>query len=55
MLQDIKLGRVDPKLLLTASRSSLGPCDGVEEHFFAMGTDKKVLHPLVQRLLPGKR
>lgn len=33
----------------------LGPCDGVEEHFFAMGTDKKVLHPLVQRLLPGKR
>ena len=33
----------------------LGPCDGVEEHFFAMGTDKKVLHPLVQRLLPVKR
>ena len=29
-----------------------GPCEGVEEHFFAIGTDKKVLHPLVQRLLP---
>ncbi len=32
----------------------LGPCEGVEEHFFAIGTDKKVLHPLVQRLLPPK-
>jgi LysR family transcriptional activator of nhaA len=27
-------------------------CEGVEEHFFAIGTEKKVLHPLVQRLLP---
>jgi LysR family transcriptional regulator, transcriptional activator of nhaA len=30
-------------------------CDGVEEHFFAIGTEKKVLHPLVQRLLPPSR
>lgn len=29
----------------------LGPCDGVNEHFFAIGTEKKVRHPLVQRLL----
>jgi LysR family transcriptional activator of nhaA len=29
----------------------LGPCDGVSEHYFAIGTDKKVLHPLVQQLL----
>lgn len=29
----------------------LDPCDGVEEYFFAIGTEKKVLHPLVQRLL----
>jgi LysR family transcriptional activator of nhaA len=29
----------------------LGPCEGVTEHFFAIGTEKKVLHPLVQRLL----
>ncbi|MDP2034542.1 MAG: LysR family transcriptional regulator [Polaromonas sp.] len=29
----------------------LGPCEGVSEHFFAIGTEKKVLHPLVQRLL----
>lgn len=32
----------------------IGPCDGVEEHFFAVGTEKKVLHPLVQRLLPAR-
>ena len=30
----------------------VGPCDGVEEHFFAIGAHKKVLHPLVQKLLP---
>lgn len=29
----------------------LGPCEGVTEHFFAIGADKKVRHPLVQRLL----
>jgi LysR family transcriptional activator of nhaA len=29
----------------------LGHCDGVSEHFFAIGTEKKVQHPLVQRLL----
>ena len=29
----------------------LGPCEGVSEHFFAIGTEKKVHHPLVQRLL----
>ncbi len=28
-----------------------GLCDGVIEHFFAIGTEKKVQHPLVQRLL----
>ena len=29
----------------------VGPCTGVVEHFFAIGTEKKVQHPLVQRLL----
>jgi LysR family transcriptional activator of nhaA len=31
------------------------PCEGVQEHFFAIGTARKVQHPLVQRLLtqPG--
>lgn len=33
----------------------LGPCEGVEEHFFAIGTGKKVLHPLVQRILSTRR
>ena len=31
-----------------------GPGEGVEEHFFAIGTDKKVVHQLVPRLLPVK-
>jgi LysR family transcriptional regulator, transcriptional activator of nhaA len=29
----------------------IGRSEGVEEHFYAIGTEKKVLHPLVQRLL----
>ncbi len=33
----------------------LGSCAGIEETFFAIGTEKKVLHPLVQRLLPAGR
>ncbi len=33
----------------------IGRCDGVEEHFYAIGTEKKVVHPLVQRLLPDRR
>ncbi|HEX2541309.1 MAG TPA: LysR family transcriptional regulator [Caldimonas sp.] len=32
----------------------VGACDGVEEQFLAIGTEKKVLHPLVQRLLAGR-
>ena len=27
------------------------PCDGVEERYWAIGTEKRVQHPLVQRLL----
>ena len=29
-------------------------CDGVAEHFYAIGAHKKVLHPLVQKLLPER-
>ena len=29
----------------------VGLCDGVQEHFYAIGTARKVQHPLVQRLL----
>jgi len=31
----------------------VGSCDGVEEHFLAIGTEKKVQHPLVRRILAG--
>jgi LysR family transcriptional regulator, transcriptional activator of nhaA len=30
----------------------VGACDGVQENFFAIAAQKKVLHPLVQQLLP---
>ena len=33
----------------------VGVCEGVEEHFFAIGAHKKILHPLVQKLLPTQR
>lgn len=32
----------------------IGRCAGVEEQFFAIGSEKKVVHPLVQRLLPRR-
>ncbi len=32
----------------------VGRSDDLAEQFFAIGTEKKVLHPLVQRLLPSK-
>ncbi|WP_341888724.1 LysR family transcriptional regulator [Variovorax sp. YR752] len=33
----------------------IGPCEGVEEHYHAIGTEKKVAHPLVQRLLAHRK
>jgi LysR family transcriptional activator of nhaA len=33
----------------------VGPCEGVEERLYAIGTEKKVAHPLVQRLLAARR
>ena len=45
---------VQDELLARYGLVNVGPCDGVEEHFFAIGTEKKVLHPLVQRLLPAQ-
>jgi LysR family transcriptional regulator, transcriptional activator of nhaA len=32
----------------------VGPCEGVEEHYYAIVAQKKLLHPLVQMLLPAK-
>lgn len=31
----------------------IGDCDGVEDHYYAIGTERRIMHPLVQRLLPG--
>jgi LysR family transcriptional regulator, transcriptional activator of nhaA len=45
---------IEDELLQRYGVERIGVCDGVEEHFFAIGTEKKVLHPLVQRLLPAK-
>jgi LysR family transcriptional activator of nhaA len=33
----------------------VGTCDDVEERLYAIGTERKVLHPLVARLLAGAR
>jgi LysR family transcriptional regulator, transcriptional activator of nhaA len=43
---------VQDQLISRYDVQRLGPCTGVDEHFFAIGTEKKVMHPLVQRLLP---
>lgn len=42
---------VDDDLVKRYSVKRFGRCDDVEERFFAIGTEKKVSHPLVQRLL----
>jgi len=42
---------VHDDLLAKYAVQSLGQCEGVVEDFFAIGTEKKVQHPLVQRLL----
>jgi LysR family transcriptional regulator, transcriptional activator of nhaA len=46
---------IDQKLTSRYDVKRIGPCEGVEEHFFAIGTEKKVAHPYVQRLLPAGR
>lgn len=42
---------VHDELLAHYDVQRLGPCEGVKENFFAIGTEKKVQHPLVQQLL----
>ena len=42
---------VHDDLLAHYAVQRLGSCVGVTEHFFAIGTEKKVHHPLVQSLL----
>jgi LysR family transcriptional regulator, transcriptional activator of nhaA len=45
---------VHDDLLARYQVKRVGACEGIEEHFFAIGTEKKVLHPLVQRLVAGR-
>jgi LysR family transcriptional activator of nhaA len=42
---------VQDDLLADPGMQCLGPCEGVMENFFAIGSEKKVQHPLVLRLL----
>jgi LysR family transcriptional regulator, transcriptional activator of nhaA len=32
----------------------IGACDGIEERFYVVATEKRIVHPLVQRLLPAR-
>lgn len=45
---------VDSKLSQRYEVQYIAPCHGLDEHFYAIGTEKRVMHPLVQRLLPGR-
>jgi LysR family transcriptional activator of nhaA len=42
---------VHDELMARYAVKRLGGCDGVEEHYCAIGTERRVHHPLVQRLL----
>jgi LysR family transcriptional activator of nhaA len=46
---------VHEQLLSRYGVKRIGRCEGVEEMFYAIGTEKKVSHPLVQRLLAQGR
>ena len=46
---------VHDELLDRYAVQRIAHCDGVEDRYFAIGTERKVVHPLVQRLLPAGR
>jgi LysR family transcriptional regulator, transcriptional activator of nhaA len=46
---------VHDELIARYAVKRIGPCDGVEEQFFAIGTERKVHHPLVQRILQARQ
>lgn len=43
---------IHDELIESYNVKRVGACDGVAEQFYAIGAQKKVLHPLVQKLLP---
>lgn len=46
---------VHDDLVMRYGVKRVGRCDDVEESFFAIGNEKKVSHPLVQRMLSSRR
>jgi LysR family transcriptional activator of nhaA len=42
---------VEDALLKRSGVRLIGACDGVQEHYYAISTERKVMHPLVQQLL----
>lgn len=38
-------------LLRRSQARLIGACDGVQEHYFAISTERRVMHPLVQQML----
>ncbi len=45
---------VHEELLARYRVKRVGPCEGIDEHFFAIGTERKVQHPLVAQLLHAR-
>lgn len=45
---------VHEELLARYRVERVGPCEGIEEHYFAIGTERKVQHPLVAQLLHAR-
>lgn len=46
--------RVHEELVRQYRVRRIGPCDAVEEHYFAISAERRVQHPLVHRLLAGR-
>ena len=38
-------------LLQRSQVQLIGACEGVQEHYYAISTERKVMHPLVQQVL----
>lgn len=47
------LEQIEEDLVTRYRVAPVGRCDGVEEAFFAIGTERRITHPLVRRLAQG--
>ena len=41
----------EKELLKRSQVRLIGACEGVQEHYYAISTERKVMHPLVQQIL----